>query len=186
MFRSILQLNQQLSGLLLEVPGLVSRFERKAPDALARLMAWIDRTEEMLSSHRLIEAADIAGLKSRILAPIFDDDRHGTLRRRQQAVAVGLIHDLQEALQQALRPRALKIVQARDMARQLLQIVAQSGAIKYDPAIAFEETIERLWVLCTQHDQLRPLAAQLKVLLPNDDIRLLLAEELDPADFVGG
>ena len=62
MFRSILQLNQQLSGLLLEVPGLVSRFERRAPEGLARLMAWIDRTEEMLSSHRLIEAADIAGL----------------------------------------------------------------------------------------------------------------------------
>lgn len=186
MFRSIYQLSQQLSDLLLQVPELVGLFERKSPHALTRLMAWIDLTEQMLSSHRLTEAADIAGLKSRILAPIFDDDRHGTLRRRQQAIAVALIHDLQEALQQALRPRALKILQARDMARQLLQIVAQSGAIKYDPGIAFEETIERVWMLCTQHDQLRPLAAQLKALLPADDIRLLLAEELDPADFVGG
>jgi hypothetical protein len=186
MFRSIFQLSQQLSDLLLQVPELVGRFERKSPHALTQLMAWIDRTEEMLSSHRMTEAADIAGLKSRILAPIFDDDRQGTLRRRQQAIAVGLIHDLQEALQQALRPRALKVAQARDMARQLLQIVAQSGAIKYDPAVAFEEMIERIWALCTQHDQLRPLATQLKVLLPTDDIRLVLAEELDPGDFVGG
>lgn len=186
MFRSIFQLNQQLSGLLLQVPELVDLFERKSPHALTRLMAWIDRTEEMLSSHRLTEAADFAGLKSRILAPIFDDDRHGTLRRRQLAIAIGLIHDFQDVLQQALRPRALKIAQARETARQLLQIVAQSGAIKYDPASAFEEMVERIWLLCTQHDQLKPLAAQLKVLLPTDDIRILLAEELDPADFVGG
>jgi hypothetical protein len=186
MFRSIFQLNQQLSDLLLQVPELVGLFERKSPDALNRLMAWIDRSEDMLSSHRLTEAADIAGLKSRILAPIFDDDRHGTLRRRQQAIAVGLIHSLQESLQQALRPRAMKMTQAHDMARQLLQIVAQSGAITYDPSVAFEEMIERIWRLCTQHDQLRPLAAQLKVLLPTDDIRLVLAEELDPADFVSG
>lgn len=186
MFRSTLQLTRQLSDILLEMPGIVRQFERKSPQVMATLMDWIGRAEDLLSTHRLVEAAEVSGLKSRILSPVFDDDKRGTLRRRQQAIAVGLVHEFQDALQQALRPRALKIGQARDIARQLLQILAQSGAIQYDPSVSFEEMVDRIWLLCTQHDQLKPLAAQLKMLLTTDDIRLLLAEELDPADFVGG
>jgi hypothetical protein len=186
MLRSTFQLTRQLSDALLELPGIVRQFERKSPQVMATLMDWIGRAEDLLSTHRLAEAAEVSGLKARILAPVFDDDKRGTLRRRQQAIAVGLVHELQDALQQALRPRAAKMEQARDMARQLLQILAQSGAIQYDPSVGFEEMVDRIWSLCTQHDQLKPLAAQLKMLLSTDDIRLLLAEEIDPADFVGG
>lgn len=186
MLRSTFQLTRQLSDALLEIPGIVRQFERKSPHVMATLMDWIRRAEDLLSTHRLVEAAELSGLKARILAPVFDDDKRGTLRRRQQAVAIGLVHELQLSLQHALQPRAIKVEQARDMARQLLQIVAQSGAIVYDPAVDFETMVDRIWALCTQHEQLKPLAAQLKMLLSTDDIRLLLAEELDPADFVGG
>ena len=186
MLRSTLQLTRQLSDALLELPGIVRQFERKSPQVMATLMDWIGRAEDLLSTHRLVEAAEISGLKARILAPVFDDDKRGTLRRRQQAVAIGLVHELQFSLQHALQPRALKVEQARGMARQLLQIVAQSGAIVYNASVEFETMVDRIWSLCTQHDQLKPLAAQLKMLLSTDDIRLLLAEELDPADFVGG
>lgn len=186
MLRSTFQLTRQLSDALLEIPGIVRQFERKSPHVMTTLMDWIRRAEDLLSTHRLVEAAELSGLKARILAPVFDDDKRGTLRRRQQAVAIGLVHELQLSLQHALQPRAIKVEQARDMARQLLQIVAQSGAIVYDPAVDFETMVDRIWALCTQHEQLKPLAAQLKMLLSTDDIRLLLAEELDPADFVAG
>lgn len=186
MLRSTFQLMRQLSDALLEIPGIVRQFERKSPHVMTTLMDWIRRAEDLLSTHRLVEAAELSGLKARILAPVFDDDKRGTLRRRQQAVAIGLVHELQLSLQHALQPRAIKVEQARDMARQLLQIVAQSGAIVYDPAVDFETMVDRIWALCTQHEQLKPLAAQLKMLLSTDDIRLLLAEELDPADFVAG
>jgi hypothetical protein len=184
MFKSTFQLTRQLSDILLQLPTIVRHFEQKSPHAMAQLMDWIDRAENSLSTHQLVEAAEVAGLKARILAPMFDDDRRGSLRRRQQAAAIGILHALQDAVQQALRPRAAKVEQARDMARQLLQIVAQSGAIKYDPSLAFEDMVDRIWLFCTQNDQLRPLTVQMKALLPTSDIRLLLGEELDPGDFV--
>lgn len=186
MLKSTLQLTLQLSEILLQLPAIVRQFERKSPQAMTVLMDWIGRAENLLSMHRLTEAAEISGLRARILAPVFDDDKRGTLRRRQQTVAIGLLYELQQSLQHALQPSATKVEQARDMARQLLQIVAQSGAIQYDPAVAFEDMVDRIWLLCTQHEQLKPISAQLKMLLSTDDIRLLLAEELDPADFVGG
>lgn len=185
MLKSTFHLVRQLSDQLLVLPDIVRRFERKSPTVMADLLHWIDRCEERLSSHRMVEAAQVAGFKARILSPAFDDDRRGTLRRRQQAIAIGLLHDLQEAVQQGLRPHAAKMQQARDLARQLLQIVAQSGAVRYDPANDLETLVDQVWSLCTRHDQLKPLAAQLRALLSNDDIRLLLAEEIDPLDFLG-
>lgn len=186
MFRSTLQLTRQLSDALLQYPALVRLFERKSTQALPQLLAWIDATEGTLSGHRLVAAADLAGYKSRVLAPMFDDDRRGTLRRRQTSAAAGLLHDLQQSVQAALQPHAAKVEQARGIARHLLQIVAQSGAIAWDPASSFEDMVDRIWQLCAGHDQLKPFAAQMKSLLSNDDIRLLLAEEIDPADFAIG
>ena len=184
MLRSTLHLVRQLSDQLLLLPAIVRRFERKSPAAMSDLMQWIDRSEELLSGHRMVEAAQVAGFKARILAPAFDDDRRGTLRRRQQAIAIGLLHDLQEAIQQGLRPHAAKMQQAVDLARQLLQIVAQSGAVRYDPAHGIETLVDQVWALCIAHEQLKPMAAQLRALLSNDDIRLLFAEQIEPLDFV--
>ncbi|MBX3710520.1 MAG: hypothetical protein KF800_00940 [Lysobacter sp.] len=184
MFRSTLQLTRQLSDALLQFPALVRLFECKSTQALPQLLAWIDATEGTLSGHRLVAAADVAGYKSRVLAPMFDDDRRGTLRRRQLAAAAALLHDLQQSVQSALQPHASKVEQARGIARHLLQIVAQSGAVPWDPAVSYEDMVERIWRFCTGHDQLKPVAAQLKTLLPASDIRLLLGEEIDPMDFV--
>ncbi len=184
MLRSTLHFVRQVSDQLLLLPAIVRGFERKSPAAMNDLMTWIDRCEALLSGHRMIEAAQVAGFKARILAPAFDNALRGTLRRRQQAVAIALLHDLQEAIQQALGPHAAKMRQARDLTRQLLQIVAQSGAVRYDAAGGIEAMIDRVWALCVAHEQLKPMVAQLRAMLSNDDIRLLLAEEIDPFDFM--
>jgi len=184
MLRSTYRLVNDASALLLDVPALVRGFERRTPGALPALLGWIDRAEALLSGHRLPAAADLAGLRARILAPAFEDARRrGDLRRRQTAAAVAALHDLQRTVQDALEPFSAKLRQARDLARQLLMIVAQSGAVRYDPAADLASMVERVWALCTGHDQLKPIAAQLRALLSADDIRLLLAEEIDPRDF---
>ena len=186
MQRSILQFVNQLDELLLEIPRIVRDFDQKSPQALQDLIDWIGRSEALLSSHRVSAAATIAGFKSRLIASAYTDDRRGTLRRRQLAIATGMIDELQRSVQDALRPYAEKIRQSRDLGRQLLQIVAQSGAVKYDAGLGFEALITQIWALCSSHDQLKPFAIQLKILLPTDDIRLLLAEEIDLIDFAKG
>ena len=184
MLRSTLRLVRQMSDQLLRVPALVRGFERKSPTALDDVLRWIDASEALLSGHGQVAAADLAGHKSRILAAEHGEQRRGTLRRRQQAIAIGLMHELQQSAQDALRPHAAKVQQAGDLARQLLQIVAQSGPVRYDPATGNETIHDRVWALCIAHEQLKPMAAQLRALLSNDDIRLLMAEEIDPLDFL--
>ncbi len=183
MQRSILSWIQQMSDALLQLPAIVNAFERKSPQALADYLLWIDRIETLLSNNRMVEAAQIAGHKSRIIASAYDETRRATSRKRQNAAAIAGLHEVQKTVQDALEPSATKLRQAREITRLLLQIVAQSGAVKYDPKIGFEVMIAQIWGLCTSHEQLKPHAVQLKSLLSSDDIKLLLAGEIELADF---
>ncbi len=183
MQRSILPWVQQTSDLLLQLPAIVSAFERRSPQSLEDFLRWIDRAESQLSANRMVEAAQIAGYKSRILAPAYDESKRATLRKRQTAVAVAALYDIQNTVQGALEPSAAKLRQAREIARLLLQIVAQNNAVEYDAKVGFDTLIAQIWALCLRHEQLKPHAIQMKSLLPSDDIRLLLAAEIDLSDF---
>jgi hypothetical protein len=183
MQRSTLPWIQQTSDLLLQLPAIVTAFERRSPQALADFLRWIDRAESQLSGNRMVEAAQIVGYKSRILAPAYDEGKRIASRKRQTAAAIAVLHDIQKTVQDALEPSAAKLRQARDIARLLLQIVAQSGAVKYEPKIGFDTLIAQVWALCIRHEQLKPHAIQLRSLLPPDDIKLVLAAEIDLSDF---
>lgn len=180
---SQLQLIDTLDGLLLQLPDLVRRFERRDTDAERLLLEWIDRAEVQLSTHRMTEAARLAAAKARILAAARERGR-GT-RARRSHVALDTMHELQDCLHAASAPRRQKLDQARELARQLIQIVAQTGAVKYQIKSGFDGLIAQVWALCNSHAQLKPGAMQLKTLLSAEDIRLLLAQELSPADFAG-
>ncbi len=184
MLKSTLLIVQRVSQRLLQMPDLVRAFQRKSPTAVSDLLRWIDDTEAALSGHGMVAAAELAGFKARILTPAFEDQHRGSRRRRQFVAALALLHDLQRATQDALQPMAHKVDQARDLVRHLLQIVAQSGAVQHDPAQNPSVLLEQIWSLATTHEQLRPIVAQMRSLLPADDIRMLLAEEFDPLDFV--
>lgn len=183
MIRSKYHLAAQLTDLLLEFTGIVNAFQAKSSSATLTLSAWMQRAEDLLSSHRLPQAARLAGVKAKMLAASTQDERNGATRRRQIQAAVACLDDAQQCLQDALQPQAAKIEQARDVLRNLLQIVARSGAVRYEPKYGIAALIEQVWELCAQHDQLKAHAVQLRSWLSFDDIRLLMAEEIEPADF---
>jgi hypothetical protein len=178
---------RQLAELLLEIPAKVQAFEQKAPSALPELLDWARRAERVLLDQRQVAAAELAGLRSRILTAALADPEQGLrgsgLRKRQIQVAVEQVHPMQACLQGVLAPQQERIEAARDVIRKLLQVLVQSRALAYDPAGGFELFIDRVWQLCTGHEQLRPTVAQLRGLLDTDDIRLILAEEIDLTEF---
>ena len=185
--QSVLFRVRQLTELLLEVPVKVQAFEQKSPAALSDLLDWTQRAEDALLQQRQVAAAELAGLRARILSAALGDPtpplRGNGLRRRQMQVAVEQIHDMQACLQAVLAPQSQRIEQARDVIRKLVQVLVQSRALAYDPTAGFENFIDRVWQLCIRHEQLRPTVAQLRGLLGVEDIRLILAEEIDLTEF---
>lgn len=182
MQKSIVYLAQQLSAQLLAYPALVTLFERKQPQALADLTRWIDQTEQLLSSYNIVSAAELAGLRSKLLKPQFDVVSRGSLRKRQLAQAVDMLYDVQACAQQALQPYQRQLQQSRELIRQLLSIVSQSQTVRYS-GDNFEALVQQVWRLIGQHEQLKAGAIQLRGWLSQQDIFMLLAEEINPADF---
>lgn len=183
MQKSLLFLTTELTDHLMRFPALVHQFERKDPQALHRFAEWLTNAEALLSTYRLVAAAEIAGFKSKLLSPLYHDDHRGSLRKRQLAVAIDLLDASQQCLQQVLAPYQDKLTKNRELIKQLLTIVSQSQAISYSSDGGVEQLIEEVWLFINQHDQLKAGAVQLKSQLSNDDIRLLLAEEINPAEF---
>ena len=183
MQKSIVHLVNELTDLLLQFPLLVTGFERKQPQALAALQSWIASAEQLLSSYGLVASAELAGLRSKLTTPLHCDEHRGQLRKQQLRAAVEILYPLQQCLQQTLTPYQQKLQQGSELIRHLLSVIRQSGALHYDAATGFDSFVQQLWLLIGQHDQLKAGAVQLRSWLSLQDIQLLLAQEVNPADF---
>lgn len=183
MQKSTVKLVAELSRLLLAFPALVNSFERKQPQVLLQLTTWLREAEDLLSAFGHVSAAELAGQRSKLLQPVYQDDRRGSLRKHQLALAVAMLFDLQATLQQALMPYQQKLQQSRELIRHLLSVIRQSGALNYADAASFELFVQQLWQLIGQHEQLKASAVQLRSWLSEQDVVLLLAEEVNPTDF---
>lgn len=183
MQKSIVHLVKELTTMLLQFPPLVTAFERKQPQALTALQSWITSAEQLLSSYGLVASAELAGLRSKLTMPVHCDEHRGQLRKQQLREAVQMLYPLQQCLQQALTPYQQKLQQSSELIRHLLSVISQSGALRYDAAAGFDNFVQQLWLLIGQHDQLKAGAVQLRSWLSQQDIILLLAQEVNPADF---
>ena len=104
MQKSTVHLVNELTRLLLQFSPMVSQFERKQPQALVSLQDWIAQAEQLLSSYGIVASAELAGLRSKLMAPVHRDEHRGQLRRQQLREAVDMLYPLQQCVQQALTP----------------------------------------------------------------------------------
>ncbi|MEA3033594.1 MAG: hypothetical protein QOH86_1610 [Sphingomonadales bacterium] len=179
---SYFRIRQQLTEALLELPLVTDALERKQAGSVRQLIDLLQRAEQLLIENRMRQAADLAANRAALVA-VGLDESGGRSRQRQRRCALERIGPIGAALAEALAPLEQRIESARLPARQLLQLIAASGAIVLNGDRDLTDLVERIWQLATEHDQLKSLATQIRVALNRQDIPLLLAEEIDLADF---
>lgn len=182
MLVSHFHVREQLTGILLELPALTTALERRKAESVQQLIDLLKRAERLLIDNRMRQAAELAGDRA-ALAALSLEATGGTTRRRARHCALERIGSIGAALAGALAPLEQRIDGARLPARHLLQLVAASGAVRLGGDVGATALIERIWQLATEHEQLKPLAMQIRIALNRQDIPLLLAEEIDLADF---
>lgn len=183
MQKSKLNLIKCLKEMLLEYPDIVTAFEKKDPRAKDQLLKWIRQAESVMSSYNISEVSELAGLRSKIISPRFTEHKRSSARKIQTQVAASVLYDIQHIVISALKPHEDRAEECRDVVRQLLQIISQNGTVQYRNEVLFEHFVLQIWQLIKTNEQLRPGAAKLKAMLPDTDIHLLIAEEINPADF---
>ena len=178
MQKSILDITYNLKSKLLEFPSIVNSLEKKDFNFLSNLMMWIKDTEEILKTYNISETSELAGLRSRILSPRFSDTRNASVKKLQIKIASEVLYDVQNTVLKVLKPYETKIDECRELIRQLLSIVNQTGAIKYDDNIEFQNFINGIWSVFINHNQLKPGAVKLQTLISKTDISRIIAEEI--------
>jgi hypothetical protein len=189
MFRSKVFLVENTNQLLLEFPALVKRMELKDPQFLPRLFAWIERAENLLVQNKIPQSASLSGIKAKIITPIFDTNVRANRRKVQTTIASQLMFDLQSSLQDAIHASSIKVEQASESINQLLSVLAQSSAdnghtLEYVNNEDIGVFVDRIWYVICHHEQLKNSAVQLKGLLSENDIKLLITRDIDVSQFM--
>lgn len=184
MKKSVLSLIQQLEKKLLEYPTLVHSLEKKSPYFIDLLLQWIRETEDILTTHSISEVSALSGYRAKILSTEFIETVKLTAKKNERRkIAAECMYDIQSVVTDVLTPKRNAVDECRQLLRQLLNIISQNNIIKYDSKEPFEDFINDIWNFILAHDQLKPGAVKLKTVLPLNDIRLLIAEEINLEDF---
>jgi chorismate mutase len=185
MIVSPVQAAYALTNLLLELPIIVSNVEAKSAASITEGVDWLNRSQAVLLSNRMPQAAQLAAIKAKLSTFQQVPERRGSARQRERQAFLEHVSAMQRAVMSALQPLEQRIDSARPLARQLLQLVAMGGALKADPTTDLMVFVEQIWSLATAHDQLKPIAMQIRVALSRQDALLILADEVDLTDFAG-
>ncbi len=184
MQKSKLNLVTRLRELLLNYPELVTAFEKKDPRAADKLLNWVKQAESVMGTYQISEVSELAGLRSKIINTQYSQERRSSSRKLQTRTAASVLYDIQHTVLSALQPYEIHAEECREVIRQLLQLICQNGKVLYHKDVPFEQFVLQIWQLIKTNEQLRPGAAKLKAILPEPDIHVLLAEEINLQDFM--
>lgn len=180
---SILSIIEPLKTKLLEYPALVDGLKNKDYNFLELLENWMKETETILKNNNIAQCSKIAGLRSKIITPIFDESHGRSTKKRQINIAAELMYEIQDTILSVINPYEKKINEARDLLKNLLSVLKQSGAIKYSENIDFQYFINQIWSLFSTHEQLKPSIVSILTLISQVDALRIMAEEIELTEW---
>ena len=183
MKKSIINLVNSLKAELMGFVKLVESLEKKDLYFIDKLLVWINRCEDILTTYNISEVSELSGLKSKILAPKFSDDRTVSIKKYQLKIAADNLYDLQNTVLKVLQPKEEKVEECRELMRQILLIISQTKAIQYNRNLPFDTLIGDIWAFILGNEQLKAGAVKLRTSLIMTDIQILIADEINLEDF---
>lgn len=183
MNKSKVQLVYALKEKLLEFPKIVNKLEKKDIHFTDQLILWIQKSEEILTTYNISAVSELSGLRSKIIATRYSDQKSLSIKKLQLKVAAELLFDTQHIILNVLMPFESKIEECKELIRQLLLIVSQAKVIKYNNKLPLDSLIQEVWAFIISNEQLKLGAIKLRTSIQMIDIQLLIAEEINLEDF---
>ena len=181
MKHSYIDMYEDLLKQSLLIPELVTKSANKDMNFLPKLNQWLLDTEQIMKKYNISKCAEIAGLRSKIVAASYSIEPKISKRKRQFEVATSLIYEAQSTVLSILEPMESRIEEARDAIRQLLGVAYQVNMV--NPYTDFNQMIQTLWASFSTHEQLKGAIARVLVLINRSDALRILAEEIDISMF---
>jgi hypothetical protein len=179
---SQIQQYEAIKAMLAELSDQVSILQSQSGHA--SFNDYLDRIEGSLKDFGKRQSADIAAVKSAITASQMSDQLGRSSRKDKKRAVLTKVEEVHRALVDAIVPMEGMIEEARPQLRQIIQLIAGSGAAKITEPEQIGSLPETIWSLASTHEQLAPLAMQIKVHLKRQDIQALILQEIEVTDFL--
>ena len=184
MRKSTRHLVASLKEKLREFPAIVTSLEKKEPFFLHKLLSWLNQSEAIFSTYNISAVSALAGIRSKITAPLYSGSKSMSLKKLQIKIAADSLFDIQHTVLTVLNPLEVKVEECRELVRQLLLIISQTKQINYTKDLPFDHLLNDIWQFIVSNDQLKAGAIKLQTSLIITDIQLLIAEEINLEDFM--
>ncbi|MDG2433066.1 hypothetical protein [Flavobacterium sp.] len=169
---------ESLKEKLMCYPTLVDSLQKKDSTFLPSLEHWMKEVETIFKTYNISECSEIAGLRSKILAPLYSDNQRSAIKKKQYFVAAEVLYDIQRTVSEVIKPHELRVEEARDLILQLLGIIQQTDSVKYNSKNNFQDFINQLWTIISTHEQLKPTTIKIHSLLIQPDVIRIIANEI--------
>ncbi len=175
---SKLDLSDVLQAKLLEFPSLVTELEQRQPAFMEHLRAWMLSLEEIFKLYGIPQAAEIAGVRSKMTVPAYTELGRAPLRKAQLKAAAEALDALQQTVMQVAQPIAQRIEECNEVVLQLLAISRVSGELPNVWNIAAEYAVYNLWDALLKVPQFHGGVVKLQTHFPLEDIFRLFVQEM--------
>ena len=176
---SKLTIIESLKHQLTAFPDLVNKLKNKDYNFLELLENWMIETETILKNNNIAQCSTIAGFRSKIIVPLFEETKGRSQKKKQMQIAAESMFEIQDTVLNVLKPFEQKVSEARDLLRHLLNVLKQSGAVKYTDEVNFQDFINIIFKLFLTHEQLKLSMVGILTLVSQIDILRIIADEIE-------
>ena len=173
---------EQIQELLLQLPGVLARFQRKDPGFVAAAMQWLSSLEEALESNRLTVAASVAVARAAVTSaergitpPGLAFHGRPTKRRILDASAVDALRRVEEAVSGTVRGDASRVAEAQRLARQVVALATLKGILPADPrGLPHRDYLSAVWRRLAADPEMASATVQIVGLVSQYDALIVL------------
>lgn len=178
MIKPLLDIVSESKAQLFLIGGIVDQIQRKEIRAVAALADWLSTTEGILAKFGYAQAAELAGLRCKLLTPEFMSLQRMSRKKEQLRVASEIVYDCQRAVVSLIAPLEERTDEARTILVQILLLVRPSGVLEVDSAVNFTDFIQGIWHMLKTNEQVGGGIAKVLTLVSQSDALRILAEEI--------
>lgn len=179
MLKPLLDTLDELKGKLFMMPGIVDKLQQKENNSVDHLMLWLRETEDVLRKSGYAQCAELAGLRSRLLAAEFNEEHRSSKKKEKLRIASEIIYDAQSAVLKLVIPMEDKVNEARIIINQILLIFKPSGVLDYDEKYDFNVFVQGIWHMFKANEQVGGGISKILTFVNQSDAIRILAEEID-------
>lgn len=177
---------EELQSISMQIPLLISLFEKKESQFFNSVIAWLELLEKVLENNRMKACSDIAILKGSLLAVergLVPKDmaiaRNKSHRKIMDLAAVDTLKEANELINNLLKGPLAQINEAERLMRQILPLAEKKGLVyQVDNPSDHSMLLHKIWVQIQNDPELAAVALHIKGLVGNNDSFIILDRAL--------